>query len=66
MNSSIFIYINSGCIQSQILLFSSLMFLLMTKDLRPLDNALGNLLGLFNEIMVYLTLSAQFLMCDRS
>ena len=66
MNASIFIWIDSGCIQTQILLFSSLLFLRLLLELKPHDSALGNKVGYFNETAVYLTLCVQFFMCDPS
>lgn len=66
MNASVFIWIDSGCIQSQVLLFSSFQFLIFIRDLKPKDNTLGNRVDVFNEMMVYLTIAVQFFMADLS
>ena len=66
MNASIFIWIDNGCIQSQILLISSVQFLTLKMKLKPFESALGNQLGIFNDTMVYLTLLVQFLLADSS
>ena len=69
MNASIFIWIDNGCIQSQILLISSVQFLTLKMKLMPFESALSNQknqLGIFNDTMVYLTLLVQFLLADSS
>jgi uncharacterized membrane protein SirB2 len=54
--SMILIFIPIGCIQAQVLLFMSSMFLSFVYGFKPFQADADNLLEKFNETTVYLTL----------